>query len=314
MIIPGDFKNLTVRPSFKISWVVLFLNVFVFVAILLNYEVWPNQGVREKLNEESFKSSVYEMYIQTLDPIEAKIKNESIDSVYAKALKDEKFWNRMASFPFHGDRVQIDEVKTVMTQFFESYRRSAQFQFGLGSFEISPWSWLTYQFVHASLIHLIGNLVIIFLVMSFLEQSLSAMWVACVYLFSGFVGGIFFLMIDSAGSMSVVGASASASGLLSFLIVLKHKDVVPWFYLIAPIKNGYGKIYLPAFFIFPVFLASDFMSLLWEPNGVAANVAVSAHVGGTLTGFVMGGLYLAFGSKTAAHSVFSDDDGLHELS
>ena len=313
MIIPGDFKNFSVKPSFKISWVVLFLNVIVFFGIILNYEVWPGQGVREKLNDESFKVSVYEMYLQTLDPIEAKLKNESIESVYAKALKDEKFWSRMVSFPFRGDRVQINEVKEVMTQFFESYRRSAQFQFGLGSFEISPWSWLTYQFVHASLLHLVGNLVIIFLVMSFLEQTLSSIWVASVYLFSGFVGGIFFLVIDSAGSMSVVGASASASGLLAFMIVLKHKDVVPWFYLIAPIKNGFGKIYLPAFFIFPVFLISDFLSLLWEPSGVAANVAVSAHVGGTLTGFIMGGLYLAFWSKTAAHSVFSDDDGLHEL-
>jgi membrane associated rhomboid family serine protease len=101
---------------------------------------------------------------------------------------------------------------------------------------------------------------------------------------------------------------------MSFLLATRGHKTMPWFYVIAPIKSGYGKIYLPVFFIFPVFLVSDFVSLLWEPNGVASNVAVSAHVGGAFMGLLMGLLYLFFRRKSAAHRVFSYDDGFHELS
>jgi membrane associated rhomboid family serine protease len=253
------------------------------------------------------------MYIQTLDPIEMATLSANPDQVYSMALKDEKFWSRLESFPFKGDKVQIEEVQSVMAVFYKSYRESAQFQFGLGSFEVSPWSWLTYQFVHASLIHLLGNMLIVFLALSYLERFVESTWLALVYLVSGFAGGVFFLAVDSVGSMSVVGASASASGLLGFLLILKHSDLIPWFYMIAPIKGGFGRIHLPVFFIFPVFLVSDFVSLLWAPSGIASNVAVSAHVGGALAGMFLALVYNFFRSKAASHGVLGHNDRLHEL-
>ena len=292
---------------------VLFLNVVIYFFITMRFDMWPNQEIREKLNDEKFERAVYEMYLQTLDPIEIGPGYDDTEAVFSKALKDEKFWNRVADFPFKGDKIQIEDVRNTIKGFYSTYRKSAQFQFGLGAFEITPWSWLTYQFVHASFLHLFGNLVVIFLVLSFLELSVSPVWLAMVYLFSGFVGGIFFLIVDNVGSMSVVGASASASGLLGFLVVSQHSRVMPWFYFLAPVKGGLGRVYLPVFFAFPVFLVSDFVSLLWSPTGVSANVAVSAHVGGALTGFIMGAAYLFLGSKASAHRVFSYNDGLHEL-
>jgi len=150
-------------------------------------------------------------------------------------------------------------------------------------------------------------------VISYLEQTVKAGWLVNIYLLSGFVGGIFFLSIDKSGGMSVIGASASASGLMGFLLVYHNNKLMPWFYMLAPVKEGYGKIYLPVFFILPIFLMSDFITLWWEPTGVATNVAVSAHVGGALTGMFIGLVYLLFRSKAASHSIFSDDDGLHKL-
>lgn len=313
MIIPGDFKNFTEKPFFKFSWVVLLLNLAVFIFISYSYEKWPNQVISEKLAEDSFKKTIYEMYLQTLDPIE-NIQAFSVDQIFTKAIRDEKFWNRVESFPFKGDQVQIAEAKAVIGSFNNSYHESAQAQYGLGGFDASPWSWVTYQFVHASFAHLFGNLMLIFLIMAHLEKFVSFGWLTVVYLFSGFVGGIFFLMIDTSGTMQVVGASASASGLMGFLLILQHNKLMPWFYMIAPIKNGFGKIYLPVFFIFPLFLMSDFVSLLREPNGVATNIAVSAHVGGVLAGMVLATIYLFFRSKAASHSVFGYHDRLNELS
>jgi membrane associated rhomboid family serine protease len=313
VIVPGDFQSFTSKPFFKISWIFVFLNLTVFAVISFVSQEWPAKNIADKMQENAFKKSIYEMYIQTLDPIEIRA-NETVDAIFYKAIKDEKFWNRIEIFPFVGDQVEIANVKVVFKEFYKSYRQSPQFLYGLGGFEASPWSWLTYQFVHASFLHLFGNLVIIFLVMSYLERTVSSGWLTSIYLLSGFLGGIFFLVIDRSGSMSVVGASASASGLLGFLLIIHGGKLMPWFYMLIPIREGYGKIYLPVFFILPIFLMSDFITLWWEPTGVATNVAVSAHVGGALMGMLLGGVYLLIRSKTASHRIFSDNNGFHELS
>lgn len=313
MICPGDFNEFNQKPSLKISWVVLFLNFFVYIASVVLFEAWPSQELYKKLNDEKFIRSVSEMYLQTMDPIEKKKINANINAIYSRALKDQKFWTRVGDYPFVGDQVQISESKKTIKIFYESYLKSPQYHFGLGALENSPWSWVTYQFAHASFLHLMGNLIIIFLIISYLEKQIPPTWIAAAYLFSGFAGGISFLYLDSVGGMSVVGASASASGLMSFLLIINSNKLMPWGFLIAPVKKGYGQIYLPVFFIFPVFLLSDFISLLWEPSGIASNVAVSAHVGGVFMGLMMGGYYLLFGSKSSTHSVFGHNDGLHEL-
>ncbi|MEQ1723112.1 MAG: rhomboid family intramembrane serine protease [Pseudobdellovibrio sp.] len=314
MIFPGKFSEIIQKPTLKLSWIVLFLNLFFYILILFSFDTWPNKDMREILTDEKFRNSVVEMYVQTLDPVEKKNLSQSMNGLYAKALKDQKFWKRVNDYPFVGDQVQIEENRKTVSKFYETYLNSPQHQFGLSSFEVSPWSWVTYQFVHTSLIHLLGNLLVVFLMISFLEKTISTTWLGVVYLLSGFAGGISFLFFDAAGGMSVIGASASASGLMGFLIIVKATELMPWGYIIAPIKNGYGQIYLPVFFLFPIFLVTDFVNLLWEPSGVVANVAVSAHVGGALFGFVMGGYYLLFRSKASSHSIFSNNDGLHELS
>lgn len=313
MIYPGNFSDLNQKPDLRLSWIVLFLNVFLFLLVTIFFESWPSQDIRKTLNDDSFANTVYEMYVQTLDPIEKKNLRGSVNAVYSRALKDQKFWSRVSTFPFIGDQVQIAENRKIIKNFFEGYLNSPHYHFGLGALEISPWSWVTYQFVHVSLMHLIGNLLLVFLIISYLEKSVDPAWIAATYLFSGFAGGVSFLFFDDVGGMSVIGASASASGLLSFLLIAKSSQLMPWGYLIAPIKGGFGQIYLPVFFIFPIFLLSDFISLLWEPSGIVSNVAVSAHVGGVFMGLIMGGYYLLFGSETSAHGVFSHDDGLHEL-
>ncbi len=324
MIFPGDFKEFKQKPALKLSWIVLILNVFFYVVINLSFDSWPSPKVRKLLSDERFINSVYEMYTQTLDPIEKKKLKESRYSVYEQALKDQKFWSRIAAHPFVGDKVQISENRKMISGFYETYLRSPQHYFGLGALESSPWSWITYQFVHVSFMHLLGNIILIFLIISYLEKSVHFTWIAATYLFSGFAGGISFLFFDSISGISVIGASASASGLLSFLLMTKGSQVMPWGFLIAPVKGGFGQIYLPVFFIFPIFLISDFVSLLWEPSGVVSNVAVSAHIGGVFMGLIIGLYYISyqkkpiildfFRGKASAHGVFSDHNDVHKLS
>lgn len=292
MIFPGDVESFAKKPAFKMSWLILFLNMAVFAIFSIEFESWPNGPFAEKLNDPRFKTVVYEMYKQTLDPVEVKTMDTTAEQILTTALRDQNFEKRLAQFPFKGNDIEIADAKSILFDFFRGYHRSPQYQFGLSANDSSPWSWLTYQFVHASLLHLAGNLFIIFLTMSYLEKQVSSGWLLSVYLLTGFVGGMFFLKLEPSSGLSMVGASASAFGLLGFLLIVENTKLMPWFFMIAPIKGGYGRIHLPVFFILPVLLMSEFLTLLKDTSGVSTSVAVSAHVGGAVAGILLACAYL----------------------
>ena len=306
MIFPGDVESFVKRPTFKMSWLLLFLNIAVYFVFSLEFESWPNGPFSEKLSDPRFKTVVFEMYKQTLDPVEAVSNNTTSDQILTVALRDQSFEKRLAQFPFKGNDIEIADAKNTLFEFFRGYHRSPQYQFGLSANDSSPWSWLTYQFVHGSLLHLAGNMFIIFLSLSYLEKQVSSGWLLTVYLLSGFVGGMFFLKLEPSSGLSMVGASASAFGLLGFLLILENTKLMPWFYMIAPVKGGYGRIYLPVFFILPVLLMSEFLTLLKDTSGVSTSIAVSAHVGGAVAGMMIAGGYLLAKKVSASNSVEAD--------
>lgn len=290
MIIPGIFSLFMKKPQLTLAWCILALNVAIFGYSQLSFKSWPSASMGEQVKDKNFSYAIVEMYKQTLDPVELAAFQSEIS--VSDALRDHRFWKRMNSFPFHGDQVQIEINRNRLLQFQDEYYSSAQYQLGLGRIENSPWSWVTYQFTHASLFHLIGNMLILFLLVSYAEATVGLFWLISVYLIGGFGGGISYLLFEGSGSMAVVGASASAFSLMGFLVVIKRNETMPWSYLVAPVPQGYGIIHLPVFFIFPLFLMTEFITSLWEPAGISSSIAVSAHIGGALVGFVMGFSYL----------------------
>jgi len=298
MIIPGLFYQFFKKAEWNLAWIILFLNFFVFIYSQIFFSTWPSANFFEQVNEKKFSLSVVEMYRQTLDPLEQfskgvndKTRNTTRELSLSEALRDHRFWTRAQTFPFRGDAVQIAQNRKLLKKLQTEYFQSAQYQLGLGSLETSPWAWVTYQFTHASWVHLIGNMIVIFLLVSYLELSVGFFWIATVYLFGGFAGGVSYLIFDGSGSLSVVGASASACALMTFLLVTQKNVVMPWSYLIAPVPEGYGVIYLPVFFIFPLYILADFLTALLEPSGLSSSIAVSAHIGGSLAGLTLGVFY-----------------------
>ncbi len=290
MIIPGFFKDLFKRPVLSLAWILVLTNIVIFIFTSFAYTKWPSAALNNRIKDKNFVVSLSEMYLKTLDPIEKKWL--SAKNIPMQALRDDRFWKRIADYPFSGDQVQIEKNRAMLVSFQKEYMSSSQYQLGLGSIETSPWAWVTYQFTHASVTHLLGNIIFIFLIVSYLELKVGFFWLVSIYLLGGFSGGITYLLFEGSGSMAMVGASASASSLMAFLMVTKRNELMPWSYMIAPVPQAYGVIYLPAFFIFPFFLMTDFISALWEPAGVQSSVAVSAHIGGTLCGIFLGAIFL----------------------
>ncbi|MBC7467156.1 MAG: rhomboid family intramembrane serine protease [Bdellovibrio sp.] len=317
MLFPGSIKRSEIKPQFNLAYVVVALNILIYIMANLIFPVWPSTKSTDQLQNKNFDMAVAQMYIQTLDPIEEKdVADLSLEQIATQALKDHRFWGRIETFPFSGDQVQIAKMRALITDVRKEYLSSVQYQFGLGSTQTSPWAWVTYQFTHYSFFHLLGNLVFIFLVITYLEKTIDTLTIISVYVLGGIGGGIAFLLLNLDGNLSVIGASGSLCALMAFLMVVKKNETMPWTYFFAPVPRGFGEIYLPAFLIFPIFLIADFTAVLYTPGGVTSSIAHSAHIGGTITGLVLGVGYLVhvfFRSKSAAHRVLGDHDRFNEL-
>ena len=317
MILPGAISKADFKPQMNLAWTVVVINIAVFLTMNIFFPSWPKKESYQDLQSKNFNQSISEMYLQTVDPVEkSALGRLNSDQLATQAIRDQRFWSRAEKFPFKGDSVQIQSIRKLISILKDDYQHSVQYQFGLGAEQTSPWSWITYQFTHYSFMHLISNLVFLFLVILYLQKLTTYAWIAFVYVLGGIGGGIGFLIFNGEGDLSVIGASGSVCALLAFLMVLKKNETMPWTYFLAPVPKAYGQIYLPAFFILPFYLMSDFSSLLWDSAIVTSSIAHSAHVGGALMGFLMGGAYLIqifVRSKASAHGVLGDHDGLDKL-
>jgi membrane associated rhomboid family serine protease len=140
------------------------------------------------------------------------------------------------------------------------------------------WQLVTFQFLHAGWLHLIFNMLAVFFFGRPVEMALGRGRFLTLYLSSGVIGGLCqmaaALVWPSFFGSAVVGASASACGLVAAFAVL----------------NWWERFTLFIYF-FPVTMRGR--TLLWCSIGLAAgsiflmphsNIANVAHLGGILTG------------------------------
>jgi len=138
------------------------------------------------------------------------------------------------------------------------------------------WQFLTYQFMHGGLLHLVVNLWAIYVFGNEVELALGRRSFLTLYLGSGIVGGIVQTLAAFAfrGEFAapVVGASAAAFGLAAAFSLLFPDRLLLLFFII-PIRAKY------------LLVISGLLTMygLMFPGG---NIAHAAHLGGILTGII----------------------------
>ena len=142
------------------------------------------------------------------------------------------------------------------------------------------WQLLTYQFMHAGLLHIVFNCWAIYVFGLAVEAALGRRQFLALYFSSGVVGGLVqvlaeFLPFGSFGGQ-VVGASAAAFGLVAAFAMLFPDRILLLFFII-PMRAKYLLLVCAGFAV-----ACILVSLGSATGGV--HVADAAHLGGMLTG------------------------------
>lgn len=153
------------------------------------------------------------------------------------------------------------------------------------------WQLLTFQFLHANILHLVLNSVGVFSFGFAVEHFLGRKRFLLLYLISGALGGLvhalgslawpshFGVIVDSFGKyyIPMVGASAGLFGLIAaFALMFPERDLTVYLFFVFPITVS-AKVLLG------VCAGITALGVLFDKS----NVAHGAHAGGMLGGWLM---------------------------
>lgn len=186
-------------------------------------------------------------------------------------------------------RRQQEEYERLVGAAFNARDSSPLFDWGLVPADITLHGLVTYQFMHGGLLHLLGNLFILYLAAPFVEDVWGRPLFGTFYLVAGVVAGLFFAARYPVFDGPLIGASGAVAGVMGAFLVRFWKARIRFFYWIFIFFAG--TFTAPAWLMLPLWFLKE---LLWARTGdVVAGasggggVAYWAHVSGFAFGVVV---------------------------
>jgi membrane associated rhomboid family serine protease len=136
---------------------------------------------------------------------------------------------------------------------------------------------VTYQFFHADLGHVFGNMIFLWVFGDDVERALGRGRFLLFYLLSGVIGGLFFVGYDPRSSIELIGASGAIAGVVIAYVMLRPCAKILILLGIIPLR-------ISAYWVIGLFVITQ----LWNLQAASkSDVAYWCHFGGMLAGAVL---------------------------
>ena len=185
-------------------------------------------------------------------------------------------------------------------------------RFGLIPNKASFETWFTHMFLHAGFLHLLGNMMYLFLFGAVVEDQFGRLRFLLFFLVGGLIAAAVHIIFSnpSTAAIPMVGASGAISSCLGAFVVIHpqtHVHFRYFFWLIFPFLNG--EFTLPSWLVISFWFLNDLigfgLEILAPHKG--GGVAFAAHIGGTIAG-----LLIAIGIRTLRWTRSSNSRTSHE--
>lgn len=144
---------------------------------------------------------------------------------------------------------------------------------------------ITSAFAHGGWLHLIGNMLFLWLAGSALEDRYGRMRFALFYVL-GAVGATYAFEATAEKGILLVGASGAVSACMGAFLLHFHRAQIRFWYLLM---YRSGTFHLAAWVALPLWLGEQFLwASLDSVDGKTTGVAYAAHIGGFALGLAMG--------------------------
>jgi rhomboid family protein len=155
-------------------------------------------------------------------------------------------------------------------------------------FSSATFGLVTSQFLHGGWLHILGNMLYLWIFGNNIEDILGPVPYLIFYLVAGIIAGMTQVLIDPNSEVPLVGASGAIAGVLGAYLVL-----FPGARVMSVVFFGYfaNVVAVPAVIVLGLWFLLQLVSgvaSLGAPNASSGGVATFAHLGGFVMGLVVG--------------------------
>jgi len=141
-----------------------------------------------------------------------------------------------------------------------------------------PLTLISYQFLHGSPLHLVGNMLFLWVFGDNIEDAMGHFKFLVFYLLCGIAGGILHAVMSPASPVPLIGASGAVAGVIAAYLVL-HPRVRVWV-----LAFRFIPLRISAMWVLGVWVLTQIVMLFIPDTGP---VAWWAHIGGLIAGALL---------------------------
>lgn len=149
---------------------------------------------------------------------------------------------------------------------------------------VSPYSTIiTSMFLHGGWMHLIGNVLYLWVFGNNIEAAMGHARYALFYLICGVAAALAQSLPDTVSEVPMIGASGAISGVLgAYLLLYPQARVL----VVIPVFFFFHTIRVPALFVLGIWFVMQLLSSATS-SGQEGGVAFGAHIGGFVAGLLL---------------------------
>jgi len=230
-----------------------------------------------------------------IDYLRAGRKNMSSlpDVVNMDGALHSRFLRRMLRDTAFQDKLDRQEIITPAQEQFPKWQQMRKvyserlssvvfWQYGFRPAYHRPVTFLTHMFLHGGFDHLLGNMIVLWLVGCIVELGCGRLWYPAIYIPGGLAAVCLFWLIYPASIMPLVGASGAIAAVMGAFAVLYGTKKIKIFFSLG-FYFGCRQVY--GFVLLPFWIGNELYQVFF---GGTSNVAYVAHIGGLIGGALIG--------------------------
>ena len=273
MLIPIGRDDAEIRRHAWVCYVIFALNILMFVGV----SVAERQSMKRAAAEWQQAIEYHEQrpYLKTPEAMKRLIGPMGV--AYLEQRRGE-----YGAAP--ADRVESEqrELDAETAEAEEARRDQPKVRLGYVPADAGFLTILTSLFVHAGLMHLIGNLLYLFLSGPFVEDVFGRPLFALLYFGGGIAATLTYGANNADSIVPLVGASGAIAAVMGAYLVRFARSKVEFLFMPFLLRpTWHYRFALPAFVVLPLWFAQQLLGMRVESQ---SGVGFSAHVGGFVFG------------------------------
>jgi membrane associated rhomboid family serine protease len=279
MLLPIGHEETTVRRMPWVTLTVIGLCVLVFILTLLAPSGEERIATAEARALEYFLDHPYLELDQELKGY----------AYYALKQMDRQVHSEPDDFATL--RSEQAELDAFVDAYYETRGQTPYFRWGLVPTDQRAVAWFTHMLMHVGLLHLFGNLFILYLAGPPLEDAWGHVFFALFCVASGLVAAFFFVAGYPDIDEPLIGASGAISGVMGAFAIRYWNTKITFFYFVFFLKIYTGTFAAPAWLMLGLWVFAQFAyaSGWWAFTsfGDMGDIAFEAHIAGFIFGIAV---------------------------